>query len=305
MLKELIQGARRNPIWFSSIAAITAVQGWLGWEFWGAVTDRPAEQAALRAIGLAFVGSEVVALDMASRAALQDEKARAATLRAIWVSLALLNFAVDVNALSRVLRTQEETRLGQVAAYEALQTESRRLEARIGSAEAGFDDTLLPIAAYDQAIASKKQEIALAARAAGWRKRQLERERGELETARAVAVQVAEWRRELATIEAQSLKSRPIGEGAGAFKPLGDALSGAMQAAGVEHAVTPEEARDGIVVAAALAMKILLTLGVWAGLERVARPAEVPTRARPREGQVVPFPKRPGVRRFGRQGRVP
>lgn len=81
MLAELTEGAKRNPIWFGAVATITGVQGFFAWEFWGAISADPAHQLALRALGVSFVAGEVVALDMASRADLNQEHKRATRTR--------------------------------------------------------------------------------------------------------------------------------------------------------------------------------------------------------------------------------
>jgi hypothetical protein len=314
MLSELVHGAKRNPIWFGSIGAITVVQGWLGWEFWGAFTDAPAEQIGLRAVGLAFVGGEVVALDMASRAALQSEQTRANTLRAMWLSLAVLNLGIDVNALSRVLQTVELTRADDMAAYEARETRARDLRILIDEADDPLPGgRLLPIDAYDAALQSKQREIELAVRAPMWRQRQLERERGALETGREVARQVAGWRTELTTLTAtpETAEARPQA-GAVEFAPLAAALTQTTHA--VERAfgnqrarseITPEQVRNGIALAASIAMKIMLTFGVWAGLERGAIGSPAPSDAPPSSPRLLlepPPQRRRPVLRFGRNG---
>lgn len=320
MISELIEGARRNPIWFGSIGAITLVQGWLGWAFWGAFTEAPVEQAGLRAVGLAFVGGEVVALDMASRAALRDEKARAHTLRAMWVSLAVLNLAVDVNALSRVLQTVEHSRAEDMAAYQAREARIQELRGLIDAADDPFPDgRLLTPEAYDAALASKDREIALAQLAPLWRQRRLERERGDIEVAWRMALQVAAWRTELDQMTTTPADAAPPPRtGALEFAPLAGALTAASQgverAFGAEHpssTITPEQVRGAVAIVASIAMKVMLTLGVWAGLER-RRPTETTPLQQSHEPSVAhtrPPPPRPQARRgsavarFGRFGR--
>lgn len=331
MFRELVEGAKRNPIWFGSIGAITVVQGWLGWEFWGAFTEAPAEQIGLRAVGLAFVGGEVVALDMASRAALQSEQTRANTLRAMWLSLAVLNLGIDVNALSRVLQTVELTRADDVAAYEAGEARARELRSLIDEADDPLPGgRLLPVNAYDAALRSKQREIELAIRAPMWRQRQLEREKGALETAREVARQVDGWRMELTALTAtpETAEARPQ-EGALEFAPLAAALTQTThafeRALGDQQprsAVTPEQVRNGIAVAASIAMKIMLTFGIWAGLDRRTGSKTIPAEGEirveattavstpplgSRPGVGTPRPRRTSgtVMRFGRRGVQP
>jgi hypothetical protein len=324
MLQELIEGAKRNPIWFGSIGAVTVVQGWLGWEFWGALSDAPAEQAGLRAIGLSFVGAEVVALDMARRASVHNEMTRANTLRAMWAALALLNLAVDVNALSRVLQTSEATRADEAAVLQAKKARVAELRTLIDQADDPFPDgRLLPVESYDAALRSKDREIELAAKAALWRQRGLERERGELETGREAARQVAVWRTELDGLtEIASSVSPPPRTGAIEFAPLAQALTGVAQ--GAERlagqrpntVISAEHVRAGTAVAASIAMKILLTFGIWAGLGRTRPPIASPGKKSGEPGREIqpaaasePLPLRPSRRanvpvvRFGRFGR--
>lgn len=314
MISELVEGAKRNPIWFGSIGTVTLVQGWLGWEFWGAFTEAPVEQAGLRAVGLAFVGGEVVALHMAGSAALNKEKARANTLRAMWLSLAMLNLAVDVNALSRVLQTVEATRAEDMAAFQAREARAAELRSLIDAADDPFPDgILLTVEAYDAALASKDREIGLARTAPLWRQRRLERERGDIEVARQMAAQVAAWRSELDGLNpSPDVSPPPPRTGALEFAPLANALTAgahtverALGARAPRTQISPEQVRGGVAIAASIVMKIMLTLGVWAGLERrrqVSNDALVEiapkrrSRAR-RQAAVVHF-RRSG-RRFG------
>lgn len=305
MFRELVEGARRNPIWFGSIGALSAVQGWLSWEFWGAFTEAPAEQAGLRAAGLAFVSAEVVALDMGSRAALQGEQTRANTLRAMWLSFALLNLGVDINALSRVLQTVEVARADEAAAIGAGAERARELRTLIDEADDPFPQgRLLTVEAYDVALRSKDREIELAERAPRWRQRQLERERGALETARASAAQVATWRTELtALVATPEAAEAPPPSGAAEFEPLARVLSTLTGAR-----VGGEDVRTTLSIAAVIAMKIMLTLGIWAGLDRrgptqpkANADAAVPA---PRPVLALPAPRRGAatIQRFGRNG---
>jgi hypothetical protein len=335
MLDELKEGARRNPIWFGSIGAITAVQAWLGWEFWGALTDEPAEQFGLRMVGMAFVAGEVVALDMASRAALQREPVKANTLRAMWVSLALINLAVDVNALSRVLAAKDVARETEIAAYDARLAQRDALKDRIAKAEAPYAGKLLPVSGYAAALVSKDAEIALAAKAPAWRQRALERERGEIETRKAVALEIAQLQTQLDAMEkARGEGPKPTADAA-EFAPLAKTLTGAAQSMermtgskDPQAQVTSEDVRAGVAVAAAIVMKIMLTAGVWVGLDRQrqGRVGEAPGKARREEdpigeaieeqlaAQEQPKPTIPStvsrrqpaqVVRFGRGGRMP
>jgi hypothetical protein len=277
MLAELADGAKRNPIWFGAVATITGVQSFFAWEFWGAISQEPAHALALRALGLGFVAGEVVALDMASRADLNDERRRAGGLRALWCVLALSTFTADINALSSVLREGDSDRLEAAAAFDANQARISDLETRIDRADDPFDNELLGVAAYDAAIDGKESELATAraARARMWRILDLQRQLTDLQTARAAALDVATWQSELERLrEAPETHAPRPDTGAVEFAPFADMLTGLARSAqrltGHEETATvePEGVRAGMAWVATIAMKLMLTFGVWVGLQR-------------------------------------
>lgn len=277
MLTELVDGAKRNPVWFGAVATITGVQGFFAWEFWGAISQEPAHALALRALGLGFVAGEVVALDMASRADLNDEHKRAGGLRALWCVLALSTFTADINALSSVLREGDGARLEAAAAFDANQARISDLETRIDRADDPFDNQLLSVGAYDAAIEGKETELATAraSRARMWRILDLQRQLTELQTARAAASDVAVWQSELDQArEAPATHALRPDTGAVEFAPFADMMTGlargAQRAAGQQETanVEPEDVRAGMAWVATLAMKLMLTFGVWVGLQR-------------------------------------
>ncbi len=277
MLDELRAGAARNPIWFGAVATITGVQGFFAWEFWGAISQDPAHQLALRALGLGFVAGEVVALDMASRADLNQEHKRAGSLRALWCVLALSTFTADINALSGVLSESDDTRIEAAAAFDANQARIRDLETRIDRADDPFDNALLSVAAYDAAINGKEDELATAraSRARMWRILELQSQLTDLQTARAAAAEVSAWQTELERERQQPEAHAPRPEtSAVEFAPFADIATGFVQ--NVQSAtgqaptanITPEDVRATMGWVAAIAMKLMLTFGVWVGLQR-------------------------------------
>lgn len=280
MLDELKQAARANPIWFGSVASITGVQAFFAWEFWGAVSQDPTHQLALRTLGLGFVAGEVVALDMASRADLASEATRASTLRALWVVLAMTTFTADINALSRVLREGDDVRAEAAATYDARQARLARIEARIEAADDPFDDELLSASAYAAAIAGKEREIAAARHdgAPGSQRRRLEHELTVLQSAQATALEVASLEAERAAMleDPATHRDRPP-VGPEEFAPLAamatDAINGARGLFGVPERVevSAEDVRAGMSWVATIAMKLMLTFGVWSGLQRSRR----------------------------------
>jgi hypothetical protein len=329
MIQEFREGLKNNPVWFSAIGAVTLVQGWFAWEFWGAVTDDALHQAALRTMGLGFVAAEVVALDMASRRALKSDKVAANTLRAMWVGLALTNFAADVNALSRVLESNEAPRAAIAAQQDARAMRIRELDELIAGAREPDGDPLLTVNAYTPLLESKDREVALSTRSPRWVQRRLEEERGQLAAAQETARQVEGWRAERARLRAAEAEAAPQAQtGALEFEPLARSLTGAVQ--GLERGfgdvtretqITGEDVRNGMAVAASLLMKALLTFGLFVGLERARQPAAAPKPAAQepppthRQGPPVerplPAPQRrratataQPVRRFGRGGEL-
>jgi hypothetical protein len=306
MLNEIWKGIKTNPIWFGSIGAITGVQGWFAWEFWGAVSADPMHQFGLRTMGLGFVGAEVVALDMASRRAIARDYTAANTLRALWLGLALTNFAADVNALSRVLQAGEVERAQDIAAYEARQREMAALRQQIDAADDDLPDgRLLSVAAYDSLIASKAREAEISQHSPRWIQRRIEEERGALEAARQVALQVAAWETQLRDMEHAPETTRAAPEaGAIEFAPLASVLTGVARSAtapfgGAETTITPEQVRSGVAVAATIMMKLLLTFGVFVGLERSRHPYP----ERPSTPQAPPAEERPATARVQRPAR--
>jgi hypothetical protein len=328
MIQEFREGLNNNPVWFSAIGAVTVVQGWFAWEFWGAVTGDPLHQAALRTMGLGFVAAEVVALDMASRRAIKGDKVAANTLRAMWVGLALTNFAADVNALSRVLESNEAPRAALVAQHQERQARAHELDGLIAAAREPDGDPLLTIPAYDGLLQSKAREAELSTRSPRWVQRRIESERGEIVAAREIARQVETWRNERATLRTQGVDAPPTTpSGALEFEPLAQALTASVHA--VERSfgnsnpqtdITGESVRNGMAIAAALLMKALLTFGLFVGLERTRQPTQRPNpsttevRDGPRQAQAhghsMPAPsarrrhQAPPVRRFGRSGEL-
>ena len=295
MLDELKQAARANPVWFGSVATITGVQAFFAWEFWGAVSDDPADQLALRALGLGFVAGEVVALDMASRADLASEKTRASTLRALWLVLAMTTFTADINALSRVLRDGDERRAEAAAAHDAAHARLAVLTERIAAADDPFDDALLSPNAYAAAIAGKEREIAAARHdgAPGSQRRRLEHELTVLQSARATALEVEsmEAEREALLAAPSTHRERPS-VGAAEFTPLAEMATDGVNAAralvgaptNVE--IEPEDVRAGMSWVATIAMKLMLTFGVWGGLQRSRQslsgaPEDTPAQSKP------------------------
>lgn len=293
MLAELTEGAKRNPIWFGAVATITGVQGFFAWEFWGAISADPAHQLALRALGVSFVAGEVVALDMASRADLNQEHKRATGLRALWCVLALSTFTADINALSGVLREGDAPRIQAAAAFDANQARITDLETRIDRADDPFDNELLSVSAYDAAINGKEDELATAraSRARMWRVLELQRQLTELQTARAAAVEVAAWQMELERERRAPATHAPRPEtGAVEFAPFADMLTSAgrkvQEATGQPQtaSVQPEEVRAGMAWVATIAMKLMLTFGVWVGLQR-GRGSQSPSARDPEQGE--------------------
>lgn len=277
MLAELTEGAKRNPIWFGAVATITGVQGFFAWEFWGAISADPAHQLALRALGVSFVAGEVVALDMASRADLNQEHKRATGLRALWCVLALSTFTADINALSGVLREGDAPRIEAAAAFDANQAHITDLETRIDRADDPFDNELLSVSAYDAALNGKEDELATAraSRARMWRILELQRQLTELQTARAAAVEIATWQSELEQVRQAPATHAPRPEtGAVEFAPFADMLTSAgrkvQEVTGQAQtaSVRPEDVRAGMAWVATIAMKLMLTFGVWVGLQR-------------------------------------
>lgn len=295
MLAELTEGAKRNPIWFGAVATITGVQGFFAWEFWGAISADPAHQLALRALGVSFVAGEVVALDMASRADLTEEHKRATGLRALWCVLALSTFTADINALSGVLREGDAPRIEAAAAFDANQARITDLETRIDRADDPFDDELLSVSAYDAAINGKENELATAraSRARMWRVLELQRQLTELQTARAAAVEVAAWQTELQQERQAPATHAPRPEtGAVEFAPFADMLTSAgrkvQEMAGQSQtaSVKPEDVRAGMTWVATIAMKLMLTFGVWVGLQR-GRGSQSPSVRAPKQGEAA------------------
>lgn len=281
MLAELKEGAKRNPIWFGAVATITGVQGFFAWEFWGAVSPDPMHQAALRALGLGFVAGEVVALDMASRADMADEHKRANTLRALWMVLAVTTFTADINALSGVLRDGDGARTEAAAAYDAEQARLRDLERRIEAADNPYDERLLSVAAYDASMTGKRREIATARRdgARSSQLRRLEAELTHLQTAQATAVEVAAWEAERERLRAMpSLHAPRPATGPQEFQPFAELMTTTLRA--TERAlgrapnaeVSAEDVRSSMAWVATIAMKLMLTFGVWGGLSRGRSP---------------------------------
>lgn len=305
MLNELKQGAARNPIWFGAVATITGVQGFFAWEFWGAISADPTHQLALRALGMGFVAGEVVALDMASRADLAQEPKRASTLRALWAVLALTTFSADLSALSQVLREGDAPRAAMAAQFDANQAHISDLETRIDRADDPFDNELLSVAAYDAAIDGKEVEIATArsGRARMWRLLQLQDQLTDLQTARAAAVEVAGWQSELDRLRrAPEIHATRPETGAVEFEPFAEMATGVVQnvqrMAGqrANARVAPEEVRASMAWVATIAMKLMLTFGVWVGLQRgrgtAPRSAEPETP--PVRTKLAPEPARSG-----------
>lgn len=293
MLAELTEGAKRNPIWFGAVATITGVQGFFAWEFWGAISADPAHQLALRALGVSFVAGEVVALDMASRADLTEEHKRATGLRALWCVLALSTFTADINALSGVLREGDAPRIEAAAAFDANQARITDLETRIDRADDPFDNELLSVSAYDAALEGKEAELATAraSRARMWRILELQRQLTELQTARAAAVEVAAWQTELQQERQAPATHAPRPEtGAVEFAPFADMLTSAgrkvQEITGQPEtaSVKPEDVRAGMAWVATVAMKLMLTFGVWVGLQR-GRGSQSPSVRDPTQGE--------------------
>jgi len=277
MLADLRDGAARNPIWFGAVATITGVQGFFGWEFWGAISADPQHQLALRALGLGFVAGEVVALDMASRADLASEPKRAGTLRALWAVLAVTTFSADISALSRVLRESDAPRATVAAQFDANQVRIAELEHRIDIADDPFDGELLSVPAYDAAIAGKNAEIATAraGRVRMWRMLQLQDHLTDLQTARAAALQIDAMRDQLDVArQAQAARGERPQTGAVEFKPFADMATGLarnlqhLTGAPASTTVSPDDVRAGMAWIATFAMKLMLTFGVWVGLQR-------------------------------------
>ncbi len=307
MLDELKEGAKRNPIWFGAVATITGVQGFFAWEFWGAVSTDPVHQLALRALGLGFVAGEVVALDMASRADLANEHRRATTLRSLWVVLALTTFTADINALSRVLQDDDHERALAAAAYDARQARLVDLEERIEAADDPYDEELLSVSAYDAAITGKRREISTARRdgARSSQLRRLEAELTELQTAHATAADVAGWEAERERLRRLPDMHAPRpATGPEEFRPFAEMATGAAQGAqrllGQEPSaeVSAEDVRASMAWVATIAMKLMLTFGVWGGLARGRAShegrGEPPVRGA-KEAAAPPVPERPPV----------
>jgi hypothetical protein len=281
MLDDLKEGARRNPIWFGAVATITGVQTFFAWEFWGAITSDPVHQLALRALGVGFVAGEVVALDMASRAQLANEPRRADALRALWLGLALTTFTADISALSRVLRDGDAARAEAVAAYDAQQSELQELNRQIDAADDPYDDALLSVAAYDAAIAGKQREITSARRdgARGSQRLRLEAELTDLQTARATAIDIAGWQeRRAAILATPAIHAARPASGPAQFQPIAEMATGIarsteqMLGRPPQAEVTAEDVRSTMAWVSTIAMKLMLTFGVWVGLQRTGAP---------------------------------
>jgi hypothetical protein len=277
MLADLQDGAKRNPIWFGAVAAATGVQAFFAWEFWASVSPDPTHQAALRILGLSFVAGEVVALDMASRADFANEKTRANTLRGLWAALALTTFTADINALSNVLRESDRPRLEAAARFDANLARITGLEQAIDRADDAFAHPLMSVPAYDAAIAGKERELhtARAENARIWRILALERERTGLQAERAAAQEISRLQAELnaARSAPETHQARPAAD-AEEFAPLAatatEIARQAQRAVGQtpNAAVSGAEVRDAMAWVATIAMKLMLTFGIWVGLQR-------------------------------------
>ncbi|KAF0183368.1 MAG: hypothetical protein FD160_987 [Caulobacteraceae bacterium] len=307
MLAELKEGAKRNPIWFGAVATITGVQGFFAWEFWGAVSPDPMHQAALRALGLGFVAGEVVALDMASRADLADENKRANTLRALWMVLAVTTFTADINALSGVLRDGDGARAEAAAAYDAQQARLEDLERRIEAADDPYDERLLSVAAYDASMTGKRREIATARRdgARSSQLRRLEAELTNLQAARATAVETAGWEAERERLRAMPALHAPRpATGPQEFQPFAEMMTTTLRSAermvgrAPNADVSAEDVRSSMAWVATIAMKLMLTFGVWGGLSRGRTPnARQPVILETEEHRAPAPPQRPDARK--------
>lgn len=326
MIKDLVEGAKQNPIWFGAIGVAVSVQGWLGWRFWGSLAEDPIESAALRALGVGLVGAEVVALDMASRAWLRDDRVRAGVLGVMWFWFAGLNLGADANSFTRVLEARDTSRAIILTEQTTDAAQRKRIADDILKAEQAYRDPLLTIGAYDAKLVAKDREIALASSAPNWRQRQLERERGEILARRAAVAEINGKKETLAALERAAAEVAPPNPEAAEFQPLADAI-GLLPFADKPKA---EDVRAGAAILGILAMKLLLTLGIWAGLERSRLPNRRPSRSKDdgkadaptslpdqaadetppaenalpvRAGNVTPLRPRAPVQRFGRNGR--
>ncbi|MFZ4602985.1 MAG: hypothetical protein ACOYM8_11055 [Caulobacterales bacterium] len=271
------------------MATITGVQAFFAWEFWGAVSDDPVHQLALRALGLGFVAGEVVALDMASRADLAEERKRATTLRTLWAVLAVSTFTADISALSRVLQDGDAARNAAIAAYEARQSQVTELARKIDQADDPYDNRLRSVVAYEAAINGKQREIGSARQdgAPGSQRRRLEAELTDLQAARAAAAEVAAWQsqRDALLADPASHAAKPQA-GPVEFQPF--AALATRFAQSIEQAtgrpptteVTGEDVRTAMAWIATIAMKLMLTFGVWVGLQRTRASTDAFGRAR-------------------------
>lgn len=283
-------------IHFGALAALAAAQGWLAWEFWGDFTSDPNQQSTLRAVGLGLVGMEVVGLQMASRAASRGEDGKARTWRGAWAAFALLNLSIDVSAISKLLQEGGQAQAEALAEYEARDVERRGLQERIDRADDPFSESWLgSIAAYDTAIDAKQAEIASRPHAGErWHGARL-RELGELQTARAVAVQIAAWetRRDALELEGEGAAAPP--QAGAEFQSLEFALD---KIPGVD--VTPEQIRNSLALGLALSMKLALTLAAWVGMAAqpasgaASNPLPAPSNDHGRQGE---GPSPPPIRR--------
>lgn len=275
---------------FGALAVLAGAQGWLAWEFWGDFTTDPAKQASLRAVGLGLVGMEIVGLQMASRAAGRGEEGKARTWRGAWAAFALLNLSVDVSALSKLLQEGGQAQAEALAQYQAREAERRDLQTKIDRADDPFGASWLgSIAAYDTAIEAKEAEIDARPHAGERWHGARARELGELQTARAVAVQIAAWEAERdALVDGADTVAPPPDAGA-EFQSLEFAID---KIPGVD--VTPEQIRNGLALGLALSLKLALTLAAWVGM--AARPPSgaatatvpVPSNDHGREGEGRP-----------------
>ena len=218
-----------------------------------------------------------MALDMASRADLASEPKRASTLRGLWAALALTTFAADISALSRVLAENDTPRAEAAAHYDAARAHIAELEQQIAASDDPFGHPLMSIASYDAAIAGKGRERDLARRSGvrAWRILRLEAQVTSLTAERAAAVQADGWREEHDRLLRQPMAhaARPS-VGAVEFLPVATILTGALQdgqralGQSPQIQVSPEDIRGGMAWVATFAMKLMLTLGIWVGLQR-------------------------------------
>jgi hypothetical protein len=277
---------------FGALAVLAGAQGWLAWEFWGDFTSDPAKQATLRAVGLGLVGLEVVGLQIASRAAARGEEAKARTWRGAWAAFALLNLSVDVSALSKLLEEGAETQRHARAQYLEREATIEDLGARIERADDPFGAAWLgSVDAYDVAIAAKQREIAARPHAGERWHGARARELGDLQTARAVAVQITEWEAERQRMRDEAGRAEPPPEVGAEFRPLELVID---KIPGVD--VTPEQVRNALAIGLAAGMKLALTLAAWVGMAakhiQPASQTPVPQPSNDREPQPRPAPTR-------------